>query len=154
MGSKSREVLFGGDIRWAAERAKEARQKADALACDAWTKRMLGYGGPAQPSPTLGDALNARMRFLEVKCLGCETHNTVDLTIVRRRRKRLSTSWSGGCAARIARKSAATHTSEATLWPSVPPRFLPTTLRHMAIPENGNVWSRDLRMIGPRSRSL
>lgn len=84
MGSKSREVLFGGDIRWAAERAKEARQKADALACDAWTKRMLGYGGPAQPSPTLGDALNARMRFLEVKCLGCETHSTVDLTIVRR----------------------------------------------------------------------
>lgn len=84
MSTKSREVLFGSSIRAAAERAAEARQKADALACDAWTKRMLGYGGPAQPSPTLGDALNARMRFLEVKCLGCETHSTVDLTVVRR----------------------------------------------------------------------
>ena len=45
---------------------------------------MLDYGGPAQPSPTIADALNARLCFLEVKCLGCETHSTVDLTIVRR----------------------------------------------------------------------
>ncbi len=45
---------------------------------------MLAFGGPAQPSPTLGDALNAGYRYLEVRCLGCDTHQTVALTIVRR----------------------------------------------------------------------
>lgn len=84
MGSKSREYLFGSSIRAAKERAAHARQEADKLACHAWTLRMLGYHGPAQPSPMLGDALNAGYRYLEVKCLGCEMHSTVDLTIVRR----------------------------------------------------------------------
>jgi hypothetical protein len=59
MGTKSRESLYGGSIRASAERAAAARKEADRLACEAWTKRMLGYRGPAQPSPTLGDALNA-----------------------------------------------------------------------------------------------
>ena len=45
---------------------------------------MLGYKGPAQPSPTLGDALNAGYSYLEVRCLGCDTHQTVALDIVRR----------------------------------------------------------------------
>ena len=45
---------------------------------------MLGFQGPAQPSPTLGDALNAGFGYLEVKCLGCNTHQTVALDIVRR----------------------------------------------------------------------
>ena len=45
---------------------------------------MLGYQGPAQPSPALGDALNAGYRYLEVRCLGCDTHQTVALDIVRR----------------------------------------------------------------------
>jgi hypothetical protein len=48
------------------------------------TKRMLGYKGPAQPSPALGDALNAGYLYLEVRCLGCDTHQTVALDIVRR----------------------------------------------------------------------
>ena len=30
---------------------------------------MLGYRGPAQPSPTLGDALNAGYLYLEVGAL-------------------------------------------------------------------------------------
>ena len=46
--------------------------------------RMLGFQGPAQPSPALGDALNAGYHYLEVKCLGCSTHQTVPLNIVRR----------------------------------------------------------------------
>jgi hypothetical protein len=70
-------------VRAAAERAKEARKQADRLAVDAWNKRMLGFKGPAQPSPTLGDALNAGYRYLEVRCLGCDTHQTVALDIVR-----------------------------------------------------------------------
>ena len=45
---------------------------------------MLAFQGPAQPSPALGDALNAGYRYLEVKCLGCDTHQTVALDIVRR----------------------------------------------------------------------
>ena len=45
---------------------------------------MLGFKGPAQPSPTLGDALNAGYLYLEVRCLGCDTHQTVALNIVRR----------------------------------------------------------------------
>src|SRR6516164_9605728 len=40
-----------------------------AFAADACNKRMLGYRGPAQPSPTLGDALNAGYLYLEVRCI-------------------------------------------------------------------------------------
>ena len=64
--------------------AREARKKADRLAVAAWNKRMLGFQGPAQPSPTLGDAINTGFGYLEVKCLGCNTHQTVALVIVRR----------------------------------------------------------------------
>jgi hypothetical protein len=84
MGTKLREMLYGSTIRVSAEKAAKARHEADALACRAWNYRMLGYKGPAQPSPTTGDALNAGYRFFEVRCLGCETNQTVDLTIVRR----------------------------------------------------------------------
>jgi hypothetical protein len=84
MGTKSRETIYGASIRAAAGRATEARKEADRLACEAWNKRMLGFQGPAQPSPALGDALNAGYRYLEVKCLGCNTHQTVALEIVRR----------------------------------------------------------------------
>ncbi len=80
MGTKSRERVYGASVTAAAE----ARKNADRLACAAWNKRMLAFQGPAQPSPTLGDALNAGYCYLEVKCLGCETHQTVALDIVRR----------------------------------------------------------------------
>ena len=72
MSTKSREYLFSTTIRMSAERAKEARKEADRLACEAWNYRMLGYKGPAQPSPTLGDALNAgylyRLRHAPDRC--------------------------------------------------------------------------------------
>jgi hypothetical protein len=84
MGTKSRETIYGASVRAAAERAAEARKQADRLAIEAWNKRMLGFQGPAQPSPALGDAINAGYRYLEVKCLGCNTHQTVALDIVRR----------------------------------------------------------------------
>jgi hypothetical protein len=84
MTTKSREYIYGSSIRASAERAIESRRKADVLACEAWNMRMLGYKGPAQPSPALGDALNAGYRYLEVRCLGCDTHQTVALDIVRR----------------------------------------------------------------------
>jgi hypothetical protein len=84
MSTKSRERIYGSAIRFAAERAAHARKAADRLACDAWSKRMLGYKGPAQPSPTLGDALNAGYGYLEVHCLGCDTNQTVALEVIRR----------------------------------------------------------------------
>ena len=84
MGTKSRETIYGASIRAAAERAAGARKDADRLACEAWNKRMLGFQGPSQPSPALGDAINAGFGYLEVKCLGCNTHQTVALDIVRR----------------------------------------------------------------------
>ena len=84
MGTKSRETIYGASIRAVADRAAEARKEADRLAVEAWNKRMLGFQGPAQPSPALGDAINAGFGYLEVKCLGCNTHQTVALDIVRR----------------------------------------------------------------------
>jgi hypothetical protein len=57
MGTKSRDSICGASIRASAERAQAARKEADRLACEAWNQRMLGFKGPAQPSPTLGDAL-------------------------------------------------------------------------------------------------
>jgi len=84
MSTKSRESIFGASIRASDGRAREARKEADRLACVAWNQRMLGYKGPAQPSPALGEALNAGLGYLEVRCLGCDTHQTVALAIVRR----------------------------------------------------------------------
>ena len=63
MTTKSRHSIYGAPVRAATARAKEARKEADRLACEVWNKRMLGFRGPAQPSPTLGDALNAGYRI-------------------------------------------------------------------------------------------
>jgi len=68
MGTKSRDRLYSTSVRIAAGRAAEARRQAD-LSCEAWTKRMLAFKGPAQPSPTLGDALDAGYTYLGVRCL-------------------------------------------------------------------------------------
>jgi hypothetical protein len=84
MGSKSPETIYGASVRAAAERAAEARKQADRLAVEAWNKRMLAFKGPAQPSPTLGEAINAGYAYLEVRCLGCDTNQAVALDIVRR----------------------------------------------------------------------
>jgi hypothetical protein len=69
MGTKSRDPIYGSSVRASEQRAAAARKEADRFACEAWNKRMHGFRGPAQPSPTLGDALNAGYGFLEVRCL-------------------------------------------------------------------------------------
>ncbi len=92
MSTKSREMIYGASVRAAAERAREARKQSDRLAVEAWNVRMLAFRGPAQPSPALGDALNAGYRYLEVKCLGYETHQTVALDMCDGRRPRRSMS--------------------------------------------------------------
>jgi hypothetical protein len=84
MSTKSREYLFGSTVRAKSEEAARARKSADGLTCETWNARMLGFRGPAQPSPAIGDALNSGYGYLEVKCLGCNTHQTVALDIIRR----------------------------------------------------------------------
>ena len=83
MSAKSRESIYRASIRASAERAKEARRGADRLACEAWNQRMLGYRDQHNPSPALDDPLNAGYRYLEVRFLCCDTHQTVALDIVR-----------------------------------------------------------------------
>src|SRR3984957_5061770 len=129
MGTKSRESIYGSSVRHSAERAAVARKEADRLACVAWNQRMLGYKGPAQPSPALGDALNAGYLYLEVRCLGCNTHQTVALNIVRRPKATPIHELERYCAARTARRSAATPLSAATLWRYGRPRYRPLIRR-------------------------
>jgi hypothetical protein len=78
---------MGATIRaeGAREDAKEAVRKAGAEA-ELWSIRMEGYGGPAQPSPTIGQCLNAGLGWLQVKCHRCKTDASIPLDCVRGRK--------------------------------------------------------------------
>ena len=115
MGTKSRDRLYGTSVRMAAERAAEMRREADTFACDAWNKRMLAFKGPAQPSPTLGDALNAGYVYLESAASAATPIRASPSTSCGGPRRRRSTSWSGTCGARTARWCGAMPTS-AAIW--------------------------------------
>jgi hypothetical protein len=114
---------MGTSVRIAADRAAEARREADKLACDAWTKRMLAFKGPGQPSPTLGDAINAGDVYLEVRCLGCDTHQAVALDIVRRPKTTPIHEVERYMRCRTALNCAAIPTSGAIWWRCGGPRF-------------------------------
>jgi hypothetical protein len=65
MSTKSREVIYGSQIRGAKIRAEGARKRAaeavrgaDRAEAEAWSIQMEGYGGPAQPSPTIAQCLS------------------------------------------------------------------------------------------------
>jgi hypothetical protein len=83
MSTKSRETIHGASVRAAAEHAAKARKEADRLVCEAWNKRMLGFQGPAQPSPAFGDA-ECRLPVPRSEVPRCNTHQTVALNTVRR----------------------------------------------------------------------
>ena len=75
MGTKSREVIWGGQImvaethaRHAREEARKAAREADRAEARAWSLRMEGYGGPAQPSPTISQCISGGLGWLEVEC--------------------------------------------------------------------------------------
>jgi hypothetical protein len=54
MSAKSRQVIWGGQVGAAKITAKHARQRAKEAAREAdRALRMEGFGGPAQPSPTI-----------------------------------------------------------------------------------------------------
>jgi len=73
MGGPSRRRIFGDRVsgakisaQHARERAREAVREADAAECLLWSEQMEGFGGPAQPSPTIAQCLNggyARGKF-------------------------------------------------------------------------------------------
>jgi hypothetical protein len=93
MSTKSREVIYGSRISGAKIRAEGARQRAieavreaDRAEAEAWSIRMEGYGGPAQPSATIGQCLNGGYGWLQVKCRRCETEASIPLEHVRRPR--------------------------------------------------------------------
>jgi len=93
MSTKSREVLFGSRIRGAQIRAEGAREDAlkairaaDRAAAEAWSIRMEGYGGPAQPAPTIAQCINGGLGWLEVECNRCKTRASLPLDAIRRPR--------------------------------------------------------------------
>src|ERR1700675_3806534 len=86
------------DAPWAQSHARQSTAPRSGLRRNARPKRVRPpIGSPGKPGkkacsafrghpppPALGDALNAGYPYLEVKCLGCSTHQTVALDIVRR----------------------------------------------------------------------
>ena len=93
MSTKKREVIWGGRIMGADIRAKNAREAAnqalrdaDRAEAQAWSLRMEGYGGPAQPSPTIGQCINGGLGWLEVECVRCKTRASLPLSAIRRPR--------------------------------------------------------------------
>jgi hypothetical protein len=93
MSTKSRQVIYSGRIIGAkirADGARDAAQKAvreaDRAAAELWSIQMEAYGGPAQPSPTIGQCINGGYGWLQVKCHGCETEASIPLDAIRRPR--------------------------------------------------------------------
>ena len=91
--TKSRQFIWGGRVKLAkmqaehaGKRAVEAAREADRAEAEAWSLQMEGYGGPAQPSPTIGQCLNGGYGYLEVKCHRCETRASLPLNAIRRPR--------------------------------------------------------------------
>jgi hypothetical protein len=89
----SREVIWGGRIMGAEIRAQGAREaaekavrEADRAEAEAWSVRMEGYGGPAQPSPTIGQCIKGGLGWLEVECNRCKTRASLPLDAIRRPR--------------------------------------------------------------------
>lgn len=98
MGRRNPSRVFGGRIIAAEMKAdsakKEAAEKlreAAAETCRAWNYRMIGFGGPVQPSPTISDAIAGGFYYLEVKCRRCATHSIIDLSAVNQVRRKPDT---------------------------------------------------------------
>jgi len=57
---------MGAEMRaqGARKSAWKASREADQAEAEAWSIRMEGYGGPAQPSPTIAQCLNGGLAWL------------------------------------------------------------------------------------------
>jgi hypothetical protein len=56
-------------------------RQAHFLACEEWNARQF-IGGPAEPSPTISDAIHGGVEMLEVRCKRCGHADLVDLVLV------------------------------------------------------------------------
>jgi len=93
MSTKSRQIIYGSRITGAKMRAEGARKRAaeaireaDRAEAEAWSIRMEGYGGPAQPSPTIAQCLNGGYGWMEIECNRCKTRASIPLEAIRRPR--------------------------------------------------------------------
>jgi hypothetical protein len=93
MGGRNRHRIFGDRVRGARigalqarEAAEKAAREADAAECLLWSEQMEGFGGPAQPSPTIRQCLNGGYGWLEAMCHRCETRASLPLQTIRRPR--------------------------------------------------------------------
>jgi hypothetical protein len=94
MGGKSRNRIYGDKVRAAKVRLTSAQEliaaaerEAIAARCELWSAQMQGYGGPAQPSPMIEEAVGCGFFFLIVKCKRCNHQGPVDLRLLRRARR-------------------------------------------------------------------
>src|SRR5436190_21715445 len=86
MSTKSRQTIYGGPImgakiraEGARKRAVEAAREADRAEAEAWSLQTEAFGGPVQPSPTIGQCLNGGLGWLEVECKRCKTRASLAL---------------------------------------------------------------------------
>src|SRR6266581_6423178 len=93
MRTRSRQSIFSSRLGAAKIRAEGAREEAmqairaaDRAEAEAWSIRMEGYGGPAQPSPTIAQCLNGGLGWVEVECNRCKTRASIPLDAIRRPR--------------------------------------------------------------------
>src|SRR3977135_4357417 len=89
MSTKSRQTIYGSRImgakiraEGARESAKKAIREADRAEAEAWSIRMEGYGGPAQPSPTIGQSLKGECD--QDRALGSSSGQSISASAISR----------------------------------------------------------------------
>src|SRR4051794_431885 len=84
MGALSSARTYGlKALAGARPRPSERLMRAEA---EAWSLQMEAYGGPAQPSPSIGQCLNGGLGWLQVECRRCKTRASLPLDAIRRPR--------------------------------------------------------------------
>src|SRR3954449_11703359 len=73
-------------LRARASGASKHRARPNRAETEAWSLQMKAYGGPAQPSPTIGQCLNGGFAWLEIECKRCKTRASLPLAAIRRPR--------------------------------------------------------------------
>ena len=63
-------------------RQGKATREADRAEAYAWSLRMEGFGGRAQPSPTIAQCLNGGYGWREVECHRCEAKAGIPLDAI------------------------------------------------------------------------
>src|SRR5258707_2284792 len=64
-------------------KAETMLQQADRLLSESWNDRMSSDGEPIDPSPTIDQAVNGGVSWLEIQCARCKTESDVDLAAMK-----------------------------------------------------------------------